>query len=219
MRTAIIAGASGLVGQACLRTLLSDDTYNVVVALVRRPLGSAHPKLRCEIVDFERPDRLRPIAADDAFCALGTTLARAGSQAAFRAVDYLAVLSVADLALEGGARQFVLVSSVGADPESGTFYLAVKGETEAAVIKRPFASVHVLRPGLLLGGRTERRPIERLMQVMVPALNPLLIGRLRQYRAIDADCVGRAMVAAALRARPGRSVLRFDEIKQLSGRA
>ncbi|MGE3840230.1 MAG: NAD(P)H-binding protein [Vicinamibacterales bacterium] len=216
MRKALLAGATGLVGRACLRALLDNDAYSDVVVLSRRSLDLTHQRLRVQLVDFERPDRLRPVEADDAFCALGTTMARAGSEAAFRAVDYLAVLAVADLALEGGARQFVLVSSVGADPVASNFYLAVKGEAEAAVSKRSFASVHILRPGLLLGDRQERRPAERLMRAIAPALNPLLLGPLTRYRAIPAELVGRAMVAAALRGRPGVSVLHYPEMLQLT---
>jgi len=217
MRTALLAGATGLVGRACLRALLDNEAYATVAVLTRRPLDETHPKLRVHLVDFGRPDQLRPVEADEAFCALGTTMARAGSQSAFRAVDYLAVLSVADLSLEGGARQFVLVSSAGADPAASNFYLAVKGEAEAAVSKRPFASVHILRPGLLLGDRQESRFAEGLMRAVAPAFNPLLLGPLTKYRAISAERVGRAMVAAALRGRPGVSVLHYDELCHLAG--
>jgi uncharacterized protein YbjT (DUF2867 family) len=218
-RTALMAGATGLVGSACLRALLGRPEYARVVVLARRPVPVTHEKLETQIVDLTRPDRLRVVAADDAFCALGTTMAKAGSQEAFRSVDYLAVLAVADLALEGGARQFVLVSSVGADPASTNFYLQVKGQAEAAVAKRPFAAVHLLRPGLLLGDREERRPAESLARAAAPWFNPFLVGSLRQYRAVSAEAVGAAMVGAALEGVAGRRILHHDAIVRLAAAA
>lgn len=216
-RAALIAGATGLVGRACLQHLLAEPAVDEVIALVRRAPDWSHPKLRVEVVDFARPDRMRPVAATDAFCALGTTIAAAGSQEAFRAVDFLAVLGVADLAVQGGARQFVLVSSVGADPTSGNFYLSVKGEAEAAVAKRPFRGVSCLRPGLLLGAREESRPAEAIFRGLAPFFNPLLVGSLRRYRSVAADAVGRAMVAAALEDREEHRVLYHDDILRLAG--
>ncbi len=216
MRTALIAGASGLVGRACLRRLLGEPVYTNVVALVRRPLDVSHPKLRTVLMDVERADPTLAVTADDAFCALGTTLARAGSKEAFRAVDYAGVLAVADLARQGGARQFVFVSSVGADPATGNFYLSVKGDTEAALGMRGFGALHVLRPGLLLGERQASRPAEAVFRSIAPALNLCLVGPLRRYRAIGADRVGVAMVASAIENGDGLRVLHYDEIMRLS---
>jgi uncharacterized protein YbjT (DUF2867 family) len=216
-RTALIAGATGLVGQACLVQLLRRPEYDRVVALVRRPLDIADTKLQPEIVDFDHPESMRPVAADVAFCALGTTMAKAGSPEAFRRVDYLSVLTVADLALQGGVGQFVLVSSVGADPTSGNFYLRVKGEADAAVSKRSFRAVHILRPGLLLGSRPEVRTMESIAQTLAPLLNPLLRGRLVKYRAIPAAVVGAAMVAASLEGTEGVRTLLHQDIVRLAG--
>lgn len=219
-RTALIAGATGLVGSRCLERLLAHPAFGRVVVLSRRPLALAHPRLEVLVVDFERPHTMRPVPADAAFCALGTTIAKAGSQSAFRAVDFVAVLAVADLAVEGGAASFALVSSVGADPASGNFYLKTKGEAEAAVSARPFTAVHLLRPGLLLGDRAESRRMEALAQTVVPWLNPLLVGGLRKYRAIDADTVGGAMIGAALdEGARGPRVLEYDALVSLAARA
>jgi uncharacterized protein YbjT (DUF2867 family) len=217
-RRALIAGATGLVGEACLRCLLDRPEYGRIVALVRRPLGLDDARLEQHVVDFARPEHFRPVAADDAFCAVGTTLAKAGSKEAFRGVDYLATLAVADFAVASGATQFVLVSSVGADPASGNFYLSVKGEAEAAVTKRPFRGTHILRPGLLLGDRAESRPVEALARSLAPLFNPILLASLRPYRAVPAATVGRAMVAAALEGQPGRHVVHYDDILRLASR-
>lgn len=219
-RTALVAGATGLVGSRCLERLLAHSAFGRVVVLSRRPLALAHPRLEVLVADFDRPHTMRPVPVDAAFCALGTTIGKAGSQAAFRAVDYVAVLAVADLAVEGGATSFTLVSSVGADPASANFYLKTKGETEGAVCARPFGAVHLLRPGLLLGDRAESRPSEAVAQKVFPWMNPLLVGRLRKYRAIDADVVGAAMIGAALEEGvQGSRVLEYDEIVRLANRA
>lgn len=215
-RTALIAGATGLVGQACLARLLAATEFSRVIALVRRPLEIVSPRLQVEVVDFDHPEQMRPFDVDAAFCALGTTIARAGSQAAFRAVDYGAVLAVADLAAQGAARDFVLVSSVGADASSGNFYLGVKGEAEAAVARRPFRAVHVLRPSLLLGDRQESRPAEAVFRRVAPLFNPLLLGPLRPYRAVAAEVVGAAMVEAVLEGTEGHRILFYDTIVALA---
>lgn len=155
-------------------------------------------------------------AVDVAFCALGTTLANAGSPGAFRRIDLDGVVAFAKLAARASARRFVLVSSVGADASSSNFYLRVKGETEQAVAAIGFAGVSVLRPGLLVGPRAESRPAEAVARAVVPLANPLLVGPFRRYRSIDADTVGAAMVGAALAGGPGVQIAEYDEIVALS---
>lgn len=215
-RSALLLGATGLVGRACLDLLLARTEYSRVVVLSRRELGIAGANLEVRLVDFDRPQGLRPVAADDVFFALGTTMAKAGSPAAFERVDYGYALLAADLAKQGGAGRFLLVSSVGADPESSTWYLRVKGETEAMIRAKSFRATHVFRPGLLLGDRTELRPVEALARATLPWLNPLLVGGLRRYRAIRAEVVARAMVAAALSDTWGTHVHHYDEMVRLA---
>jgi uncharacterized protein YbjT (DUF2867 family) len=211
-RTALIAGATGLVGGHCLRRLLASDVFGMVVALGRRPALVEHDHLRNLIVDFGRLDEVPPLPADVAFSALGTTLAKAGSKEAFRAVDHDAVVAFARWARAGGARTFVLVSAAGAAPHARAFYLRVKGETEQAVQALGYQRLVVLRPGLLLGARNERRPAEALARAIVPVLNPLLQGSLRSLRGIPADTVAAAMVAAGGTDEPGQLVWTYDQI-------
>jgi uncharacterized protein YbjT (DUF2867 family) len=151
-----------------------------------------------------------------ACCALGTTIAAAGSQDAFRRVDFDCTLAFARFALRAGARRFVLVSSVGADAGSTNFYLRVKGEVEDALRALPFESLVVLRPGLLLGDRRESRPAEALARFVAPLFNPLLLGPLAKYRSVYADRVAAAMVAAAFEDRRGVSVLDVPGIERLA---
>lgn len=217
-RTALIAGSTGLVGRACLAALLRETAYGTIVAFVRTPVAFSHPKLQIEIVDLGTPGTFPEIRCDDVFCALGTTIARAGSREAFRAVDHDAVVAVAKAGLRGGATRMTLVSSVGADRARGNFYLRVKADTEAALSALPFRALHILRPGLLLGHRAETRPAESVAAAVAPALNLLLQGPLRRYRAIEAECVGRAMVSASLDDVEGRRVLHYDEITRAAAR-
>ncbi|MGH8629527.1 MAG: NAD(P)H-binding protein, partial [Burkholderiales bacterium] len=126
-RSAVVAGATGLVGGFVLERLLAHADYVRVVALVRRPLRLSHDRLQTEIIDFERFASL-PGPVDDVFCCLGTTIAKAGSQAAFRRVDHDHVVALAGAAGQAGARRFLMVSALGADPLSRIFYNRVKGE-------------------------------------------------------------------------------------------
>jgi uncharacterized protein YbjT (DUF2867 family) len=205
-KTVLLAGATGLVGAATLRLLLDGDWFSQVVAVGRRPVGVTHAALQEVVSGLEQLAGMPPVAARAGLSALGTTIAKAGSQAAFRKVDHDGVLAFARWARAGGARTFVLVSAAGADPRSSVFYLRVKGETEAAVNGLGFPRVVILRPGLLLGERAERRTGERLAQRLLTVLDPALRGPLGRFRAIPASLVGAAMIMAAVDEQPGRFV-------------
>src|ERR1700730_9108132 len=157
MDTALVVGATGLVGSQCLKTLLDRGSYQRVIAFTRRPLGQKHPRLAETIVDFDKLEELEPFPMADVFCALGTTIAKAGSQADFLKVDFEYPRIIAERSAAAGATQFVLVSSVGADPQSSNFYLRVKAQLEKAVTARSFESVHIFRPSFLIGARAEFR--------------------------------------------------------------
>lgn len=210
-------GGSGLVGQFCLRTLLEDGHYGKVIMLTRRALPEqTHPRLKQRVVNFARMDALALEAIDDVFCALGTTIRKAGSQEAFRRVDLEFPLATARRSLEFGAQQFILVSSVDANPKSRNFYLRTKGELEEKLCSLPFTSVHIFRPSGLVGKREESRLGETLGIGLAKILQFALIGRLRRYHPIEAAHVGRAMVAAAKAGCHGGNVYEYDEIERLA---
>jgi uncharacterized protein YbjT (DUF2867 family) len=218
-RTALVLGATGLVGAELLEMLLADPGYARVEVLARRPPERRHPRLRDHAVDFERLSEHRALlAGDDLFCCLGTTMARAGSEQAFRRVDLEYVVQAAELAVEQGVRQFVVISSVGADPQSRILYNRTKGEMEAAVKRLPFQAVWILRPSLLLGDRAEHRRGERMAAVLSRAIAPLLIGALRRYRPIPARAVAAAMLRVARRDGTG-GVLESDQIAAVAADA
>lgn len=212
---ALLAGATGLVGGECLRRLLAEPRYAKVFAPTRRPLPE-HPKLVQLPAEFDA-ELPAELAGGDVFCCLGTTIRKAGSQDAFRRVDHGIILALARRALGSGARQFLLVSSIGADPASGVFYSRVKGEVERDVAALPFRSVAILRPSLLLGARAESRPGEALAQAAAPLLSLLLAGPLKGYRPIEAAVVARALLRAALEAVPGVRVLESAAIREKGG--
>lgn len=217
-RAVALAGATGLVGRACLQRLFDQATIGSILALGRHAPDLQHPKLHNQIVDFTAPDEITPSTGpiDAALCALGTTIKKAGSQQAFRAVDHDAVTTFAVWAKRQGCPTFVLISSVGANPKSKNFYLRTKGETEQSVAALGFARLVILRPGLLLGKRKESRPGETLAQIAVPFFNPLLPGKLRRYRGIPADAVAAAMVAAAETQLAGVQICHNDELWRLA---
>lgn len=212
----MIAGATGLVGGFLLDRLLQDDLYRDVRALVRRAFDRRHPKLTMVVADFDRlEENAEAWRVDDVFCALGTTIGKAGSQAAFRKVDHDYVLTIARLTRAAGARRFLLVSSVGANAATSNFYLSVKGAAEEAVEACGFPELHVFRPSLLVGPRQESRPGERVAAFASRLLAPLLVGGLRRYRPIEASTVASAMVEAAKAGDAGRHVYTYGEIVRL----
>jgi uncharacterized protein YbjT (DUF2867 family) len=217
MRTALIAGATGLVGRHCLARLLDETAYGRVIALVRRPLPHTDAKLEQQVVDFDRLglEGTEFPAADDVFCCLGTTMKVAGSEAAFRQVDFAYVVSLASQALGRGAKQLLLVSSLGANAKSPIFYSRVKGETEAAIAALPFAGRQIFRPSILLGERAEIRTGERAGIALMRVVSFAMLGPLRKYRPIAAATVARAMVRVALQAPRGVNIYQSDAIERL----
>jgi uncharacterized protein YbjT (DUF2867 family) len=203
-RTALIAGSTGLIGRSLLQKLLDSQDYRQVIAVTRRPLGLAHPKLLNPTSDFEHLGALGgQLAAEDVFCCLGTTTAKAGGQAGLERVDYHMVLDLARSARAAGAQQFLVVSAVGSSLRSPAFYSRVKARMERSVAEVGYPTVHILRPSLLLGARGESRPAEEIAQKITPLLAPLFAGPLARYRPVAAETVAEAMLRLALRPAKG----------------
>lgn len=192
MKTAIIAGYTGLIGGQLLSILLESNNYEKVIALGRRNLDIQHPKLVQQKVDFNNI-QLEEKKIDDVFCCLGTTMKKAGSKEKFRLVDFQYPVSLASFCLNKGARQFLLVSSMGADAKSGIFYNQIKGEVENTVSNLGYPRLDIFRPSLLLGDRGESRIAEDLGKVAMKIFGFLFLGSLKNYKAIDSGKVARAM--------------------------
>ncbi len=198
MKTALLAGATGLIGSQLLPLLLASERYAKVIVVGRKAVPIIHPKLVQVVTELDKLEAVRlQLIADDVYCCLGTTMAQAGSKAAFRQVDFLYVVTLAALTAGNFAAQFMVVSSMGADAESRIYYSQVKGEMEAAVRQVPFRAVHIFRPSLLLGERAHPRVGERLGALLLRVLKPLLRGPLLKYRPVRGAVVAAAMLRAA----------------------
>lgn len=203
----LILGASGLSGEHLLDRVLNEPCVRRVVAPSRRPLA-AHPHL-----DNPRGNLTEILARldgpfDTVFCCLGTTLRQAGSESAFRAIDHDLVLAAARRARELGVRHFVLVSALGADPQSRVFYSRLKGETEQALQAMDWPQLTIARPSLLLGPRRE----QRLLEWLAAPVARLLLGK---WRAISACTLARALWRLALEEGHGVRIVESDELRRL----
>lgn len=188
-------GATGLVGSALLQKLLESAEYQKVISFTRRETSQKHSKLEERVLPLENLESEALNQIDVAFCALGTTMKKAGSKAAFKEVDYEHVMRFARLVHRHGCAKFVLVSAMGASTESFVFYNRVKGEVENAVQALGFSATHIVRPSLLLGERQENRLGEGLGQKVSQWINPVIPAN---YRAIEGTQVAHAMFKISL---------------------
>jgi uncharacterized protein YbjT (DUF2867 family) len=220
-RSALLLGATGLVGGLCLDRLLADDRYDRVTTLTRRPLPraeSADPRLDARVVDFELLAERWDVAVTDVYCCLGANMTTAESRKSFRRVDHDYPVEAARLAHDAGARRLALVSAAGADPGSRISLTRVKGETERDVTALGYECVEIFRPAMLLGVRPHPRRGERLAKVVSPAVAKLMIRRLRRFRPIKAQDLAAAMIAALEAGRPGVHVSTYDQILALANK-
>lgn len=193
-------------GAECLRQFAESDRFAPVIALTRRPLPSAPPRVATHVADFERLEEAADhFRVSHIVCALGTTIKKAGTQEAFRRVDHDIPLAAARLGLQEGARHFLLVSALGASARSRIFYSRVKGEVEDDIRALPYRSVTIVRPSLLLGERGEFRLGEAVGKVFAG----LIPGR---YRPVHARDVARTLLMAAVEDRPGVRIIESEDI-------
>jgi uncharacterized protein YbjT (DUF2867 family) len=212
IKTALLIGATGLTGSLCLRELIADNYFTYIEAWVRKPLDISHPKLKSILMDFSMISQLPSTTATHIFCCLGTTIRKAGSQEAFREVDYGYVVELAKLAERSHAETFLVISSLGANAGSGNFYLRVKGEMEETIKKCTIPSIIIMRPSMLLGNRPEFRAGEQIGKGLMKAFNFLLVGKLKRYRGIEAATVARAMLTLAKEQSEGTFIVESDHI-------
>lgn len=213
-RRAVVVGATGLVGGHLVDRLTRHPAYGRVATVGRKTPASTHKNL--QHFRFGEPDVDQAFDGDVVFCCLGTTIRKAGSDAAFRAVDVDLVVEIAQRAREAGTETFIVVSALGADAGSGNFYLRIKGEMEQAVVASGPQRVGIIRPALLLGHRDEFRPVEALWQKASLLINPALFGSLRRYRSVKATDVADAMIGLDLSSFTGTIYMESDQLNQYS---
>lgn len=217
-KTALISGATGLVGAECLNLLVNSDLYEKVFVLARSSPGEKkeHPKVEIIRIDFDKLGNIEDIdRVDHIFCALGTTIKKAGSKENFAKVDRDYPLKLARLGLELGANHYLLVSAMGANPDSKVFYNKIKGEAEAKISKLNFRSISFFRPSLLLGKREEFRLGEEISKRIMKIFDFLIP---RKYKAIPAKEVAASMLYSAKEDKPGVHIYESDEAREAAGK-
>lgn len=216
MNHIVVAGATGLIGQSLLQQLQAN-TCKKVTALSRRSINLPHTHQSVLVVDYNNI-ALEPALDDTAtvICALGTTIKKAGSKEAFAAVDYEMVKALADQALAQGYQHFTVVSSLGADKPGHNFYLQTKHNMESALKQMPFKSLTIVRPSLLLGPRPEFRFGEKMGAAVSVIIAPLLVGKLKAYKPIQADQVAKAIILHSRSKRAGHYILTNQLLHKLS---
>jgi len=192
----LVAGGTGLVGKAALIAAARQNIHTITVG--RRPSGHGAEEI---VADFDALPSLPQ--ADVALCVLGTTIKRAGSKAAFKAVDYSAVMAFAAAAQQSGVNHFIVVTAVGSNPDSSVFYSSVKGAVERDLEAMGFTRLDIVQPGLLLGPRTEKRPVEELMQKASPVMDIFMRGPWKRYGSVKAEELGEVLIMLTQQQAPG----------------
>lgn len=216
MKTAIIIGSTGLIGSQLLDILLESTYYDSVITFVKRDAGKEHAKLTQHIIDFDKPESYQDlVVGDDFFCTIGTTIKKAGTKEAFRKVDFEYPQQFASFAIKNNVKQFLIISSLGADKASGNFYLKTKGEIEDFLKFSSFESVAVVRPSLLLGDRNEFRLTEKTAALVMKIFSFLFIGSIRKYKPIESETVAKALFRIAQKNLKGFTIYESDEVQQI----
>jgi uncharacterized protein YbjT (DUF2867 family) len=218
-RKATLLGASGLIGGILLDFLLQDGYYDEIHILVRKPLQVHHEKLKESVIDFSDPSAYSTAieGAETVFCAVGTTMKKIkGDRNAYRKVDYDIPVTAAKKAATLGVFDFVYVSSIGANAsDNNNFYLKLKGVAEETITKEAIPAIHIFRPSLLLGKRTEKRFGESVAQFLAPILSPLIPSRWNEFKPVKAKEVALAMLAASKLQSRGIFIYKYADIKKL----
>lgn len=214
---AVIAGASGLVGSSLLNQLLDHPDFSEVLVLARKSLNIQHEKLKQVLLDFDDLAKYQQeINGHAIFCCLGTTRSKTPDLKEYRKIDHDYPVLLANLGAKNSMPQFHLVSSLGADKNSSFFYTKLKGETEEDIKKAKFDSIHIYQPSLLIGNRQEKRIAEPIFTSLAKWIDPLLIGKLKKYKSINAETVAKAMVNQSLNNSFGIFTHPSDQIKKLA---
>ena len=216
MKKAVLFGASGFVGSYLLNELLDNIDYEEVIVVVRKDLGVSHPKLRTLIGDFHSlPDLKNKIVADDVYITLGTTKKKTPKQKEYYQVDHDYPLLAAKIAQANGAKSVFLLTAIGANPQSSTFYIRTKGEVERDIRALKFDYTHIFRPSIIMGKRKENRPLEKIAIGIWSVINPLFVGKMNKYKGIAGKDIAEAMNSASKNQTERATVYHWEEMNAL----
>lgn len=217
-KTALVFGASGLIGKFLSEQLISDSRYSRVVIFVREKLHVASPAIEQIIFNPEKFDEMEGLFnRSHVFCCIGTTRKKAGSNENFYKIDHDLIEKIAQNAARNKAEAFAVVSSVGASAESGNFYLRTKGLMELSIKTFQFSNISIFRPSILLGMRNENRILENIGKRIAVFTSPLMVGKFRKYKPIHAADVAKAMINSAFKGK-GIFIYESDEIELLANK-
>jgi uncharacterized protein YbjT (DUF2867 family) len=216
-KTAIVLGASGLIGSNLLPLLLENSNFESIKIFVRKTLPVQHPKLLQILTNFEDLEAVKnEIKADVIFCCLGSTKSKTPDLKKYRIIDHDYPIYFAEEGLKNGLTEYHLVSALGANSKSSNFYTKMKGETENAIKKLDISSLYIYQPSFLKGNRTEKRLGEKIALLVMKLIDPLLMGSLKKYKTIAAEVVAKAMINESIKNKKGIFVLESDKIKELA---
>lgn len=214
-KTAIVLGGTGLTGNLLIKRLLADDTYGCIKLFSRKPSGIKSEKVEEFVGDLFQLDQFKDdFTADEVFCCIGTTSAKTKDRSVYKAIDFGIPSAAARLARENKISAFLVISSMGANTRSKIFYSRTKGEMEQAVSDEKIPFTYILRPSLILGTREKRRFGESLGALVLKISSVFLVGPLKKYRAIEADCIAAAMIHLAL-SKPPSGIVISDKLQEL----
>lgn len=216
MQTAVVIGATGLVGTQLIHLLLNDNRFNKVIVFARRSIAVKNARLEDHLIDFDKPDSWQHLVKGDVFFStLGTTLKQAGGQQAQYKIDYTYQYRFAGAAARNGVPVYVLVSAASANPDAKFFYMRMKGELERDIKKLSFLSINLIQPGLLVGKRQKERAGEKFGYYLLSIFNAM--GLFKKYRPIDGRIVAQAMVNAGTAAAQGVHIYSLEDVFTLAG--
>lgn len=215
---ALVIGATGLIGKQVTAQLLENEHYEQVFLLVRKPVIWQHAKLVVRVVDFSSPDWIANIPpADAVFCCIGTTMQQVGgNKTLYHSIDFGIPVAVAAKAKQLAYRQFLLVSSIGANAKASNFYLQLKGQLENALINNHYESLHIFRPSFLVGDRGSFRPGEKIATLIFKWLSVFFIGALNKYKPIQDRVVAKAMIAYSLQSAKGIQYYYYQQMTNIT---
>lgn len=217
MKKVIILGASGLIGSDVLNQALNNTEFGEIKIFVRQQLPIKNQKLVQIITDFKKLEQIKAeITTDIIFCCLGSTKSKTPNLQDYKRIDQDIPLYFAKEGLSNGLSQFHVVSSLGANPSSSNFYTKLKGEIEVALKGLNIPSLYIYRPSFLEGERKEKRIFEKIALIIMRLINPLLMGRLKKYRTIEASIIANAMINESITNKRGIFVFESDKIKELA---
>jgi uncharacterized protein YbjT (DUF2867 family) len=214
MKTALVAGATGLVGKELINELIADEIFQKVIVLSRRELQIAHSKLEAILIDFNHLEELiLSEKIDECYCSLGTTQKKSGKNGLYQ-VDYEFVLKLAQLCKRLNIPKFLVVSSQGANPNSSFFYMQTKGRMEEAVKNTGIETVYIVRPSLITGKREEVRIAEVIGYYLYKVFTPLMVGKLKKLRPVSGQQIAKSMIALAQKDEKGNFTIESDYIQK-----